>query len=144
MSTATLVQADRYALPPSGQNLEHVLQERPHRPPGVDRPAPGASMTAIKTSLALPAEMVARLDEEAGAAGISRAEVIRRAILAYQDRGDPGRAGEDAGPAPAEGNRTAPPRSACDRVILTAGAVLYLGLGVMAVAIARVLRPGER
>jgi hypothetical protein len=101
-------------------------------------------MTTIKTSLALPAEMVTRLDEEAGAAGISRAELIRRAILAYQDRGDENPADEDPEPILAEGNRPAVPPSVCDRAILTAGAILYLGLGIMAVAIARVLRPGER
>jgi hypothetical protein len=101
-------------------------------------------MTTIKTSLALPAEMVTRLDEEAGAAGISRAEVIRRAILAYQDPGDPDRAGEDSEPVLAEGNRAAVSPGVCDRALLTAGTVLYLGLGIMAVAIARVLRPGAR
>jgi predicted transcriptional regulator len=101
-------------------------------------------MTTIKTSLALPAEMVTRLDEEAEAAGISRAEVIRRAIHAYQDRGDPDQTGEDSGPVLAEGNRPAVSPGVCDRALLTAGAVLYLGFGIMAVAIARVLQPGER
>lgn len=101
-------------------------------------------MTTIKTSLTLPEEMVARLDEEAGAAGISRAEVIRRAILAHQERGDPGRAGEDPGPVLAEGTRPAVLPGACDRAILTTGAVLYLGLGLMASAIARALRSAGR
>ena len=101
-------------------------------------------MTSIKTSLILPAEMVTRLDEEAGAAGISRAEVIRRAILVYQDRRDPDQAGEDSGPVLAERNRPAVPLGVRDRAILTAGAVLYLGFGVMAAAITRVLRSGER
>ncbi len=101
-------------------------------------------MTGIKTSLTLPAEMVARLDEEAGAAGISRAEVIRRAILAYQDRGAPDRDGDDPGPVLAERNRPAVLPAGRDRAILAAGAVLYLGLGLMAATITRVLRSGER
>ncbi len=101
-------------------------------------------MTGIKTSLTLPAEMVARLDEEAGAAAISRAEVIRRAILAYQDQGAPDQCDEDPGPVLAERNRPAAPLRVCDRAILAAGAVLYLGLGIMAIAITRVLRSGEK
>ena len=101
-------------------------------------------MTNIKTSLILPEEMVAQLDEEAEASGISRAEVIRRAILAHQEGGDPDQADAASVSLLAERNRPAVPLSVCNRAILTTGAVLYLGLGVIAATIARALRSGGR
>ena len=68
-------------------------------------------MTGLKTSLSLPPEAAGAIDERAAADGISRAEVLRRAVLAYMDQAGPSRsapaAGEDLAALTADRDRLA-------------------------------------